>query len=290
MSAEKKLSLGTRKNLRDNEEKKKEHLTKLESVTGKTGLTFAFKDDVAVAEQLAKSGYSDRLGEIFYHNYLNQLEESFTKLCASDHAKSALQRKWTSSAIIFELDAKAEGYQQITFPSGDLRMACKPDNIWTNITRLGEDVEGQLTSDAAGVTLSLKYANNIRDYEEKAAGFLADIGTAVGRSGAVTFVVEDVKAVDAQLNKSGYANRLGEIIWGAYLEQLSGKLTKLCGDDMVKEAIGASFSKNLVFRLDPKCSGYQNCKFEAGNLVMFCKPDNIWTNISTLGEDIEKQL
>jgi len=211
-------------------------------------------------------------------------------LCADEHAKSALQRKWTTNKIFYETDAKAEGYQQITFPNGDLRMSSKPENIWTNISRLGEDVTAQLTSDAAGVTLSLKSAKNIRDYEEKAAGHLANIGTAIGRGGPVTFVVEDVKAVDAATIKNGYANRLGEIIWGAYLENLSNQLTKLCKDDMVKEAIAASFSKNLIFRLDPKCSGYQNCKFDGGNLVMFCKPDNIWTNISTLGGDIEKQL
>jgi len=169
-------------------------------------------------------------------------------------------------------------------------LSCKPDNIWSNISSLGADIPDQLTSEYNGVTLSLKSAQNIREYEEKAQVHLAAIGTAIGRGGPVNFVVEDIPGVDTQLNKNGYNNRIGEVIWEAYLSQISSKLTSLCGDDMVKEAIGDSFKNNLIFKLDAKCEGYQNSKFADGNLVMFCKPDRIWSNLSSLGDDIEKQL
>jgi len=284
------LPLNGSKNLKEYEDKRDEYLRTIGGAVGRNGLEFVFKDLKALDAQMKKNGYADRIGEVFFGSYLQQLSEFVTKLCENDQSKEAFARKWTSSKIVFEMDAKAQGYQEITFPNGDLRIACKPDNIWTNIGQLGDGVVDQLTSTILNVTLALKSAQNIREYDEKAQGYLAQIGTAIGRSGPVTFTVEDIKAVDAALNKNGYNNRLGEVIWGSYLEQISSKLTSLCGDDMVKEAIGASFTKNLIFKLDPKCSGYQNCKFADGNLVMFCKPDSIWTNISTLGEDIEKQL
>jgi len=283
------LPLKSAANLRQNVEKMTEHLGTIATATGKSGLEFAFTDIKAVDEQLKKNGYESRLGEVFYDNYLQYLAESLTKLCADDAAKTSLNQKWTSNKIFFETDLKAPTYQNVNFPGGDLRLSCKPDNIWTNISYLGGDIPDQLTSEYNGVALSLKSVQNIREYEEKGQAHLAAIGTALGRA-APTFIVEDLKAVDAQLTKNGYANRVGEVLWEAYLSQISSKLTSLCADDMTKEAVGDSFKNNLVFKLDAKCEGYQNCKFADGNLVMFCKPDNIWTNISYLGEDIEKQL
>lgn len=284
------LALTGSKNLKEYEGKRDEYLQTIGAAVGRTGLEFVFKDLKALDAQMKKNGYEDRLGEVFYGSYLQQLAEFVTKLCENDQAKEAFARKWTTKRILFETDAKAQGYQEITFPNGDLRIACKPDSIWTNIGQLGDNVVDQLTSTILGTSLSLKSAQNIREYDEKAQGYLAQIGTAIGRTGPINFTVEDIKGVDAALNKNGYNNRLGEVIWGSYLEQISSKLTSLCADDMVKEAIAGAFTKNLVFKLDPKAAGYQNCKFDAGNLVMFCKPDSVWTNISTLGEDIEKQL
>jgi len=284
------LPLKSAGNLRANIEKMNEHLQTIAAATGKSGLEFGFKDIKAVDAQLKKNGYESRIGEVFYGTYLQNLADSLTKLCADESSKVALNQKWTSSKIFFETDAKAVTYQNVNFPGGDLRISCKPDNIWTNISQLGDDIPGQLTSEFAGVSLPLKSAKNIRDYDEKAQVHLAAIGDAIGRGAPVTFVCEDVKAVDAQLTKNGYAHRVGEVIWEAYLSQIASKLTSLCKDDMVKEAIGDSFKNNLIFKLDPKATGYQNCVFKDGNLVMSCKPDNIWTNISSLGDDIEKQL
>jgi len=284
------LSLKSANNLRAHADKRQEYLDAIGAAVGKTGLEFLIKNMKDVDAQLAKNGYENRMGEILYGSYLQQLSEYLTKFCGNEQAKISLNRKWTSNRIVFETDAKAQNYQEVTFPNGDLRMACTPSNIWCNISYLGENIPDLLSSDILGVTLSLKSAQNIREYEEKAAGYLAQIATAIGRAGAVTFVVEDIPGVDAALNKNGYNNRIGEIIWGSYLEQISSKLTSLCGDDMVKEAIGDGFKNNLVFKIDPKAENYQNCKFADGNLVMFCKPGNLWTNISSLGEDIEKQL
>jgi len=284
------LPLKSASNLRQHSEKRDEYLASIATVTGKSGLEFSFKDIKALDAQLKKNGYENRMGEVFYGNYLQYLNDYLKKFCADEFAKTALNQKWTSNKIFFETDAKAPTYQNINFPGGDLRLSCKPDNIWSNISYLGGDVPDQLTSEYNGVTLPLKSAQNIREYEEKGAVHLATIGTAIGRSGPVTFVVEDIPGVDVQLNKNGYNNRIGEVLWEAYLNQIAGKLKSLCGDDMVKEAIGDSFKNNLIFKLEPKCEGYQNCKFADGNLVMFCKPDRIWSNLSYLGDDIEKQL
>jgi hypothetical protein len=284
------LPLKSANNLRQNEEKMVEYLKAIEAATGKCGLEFSFRDIKALDAQLKKNGYENRIGEVFYANYLQYLADYLGKFCANEYAKTALNQKWTSNKIFFETDQKAPGYQNVNFPNGDMRLYCKPDNIWTNISYLGEDIPDQLTSEYNGITLPLKSAQNIREYEEKAQAHLAAIGAALGRSGPVSFVVEDLKAVDAALTKNGYAHRVGEVLWEAYLSQIASKLTSLCADDMVKEALGDAFKNNLVFKTEPKCEGYQNCKFVDGNLVMFCKPDNIWTNISYLGEDIEKQL
>jgi len=284
------LPLKSAANLREHVEKMKEHLATIESATGKSGLEFAFKDIKAVDAQLHKNGYAHRVGEI-QSTYLQNLAEFLTPMCADANAKTALNQKWTSNKIFFEMDMKSPTYQNVNFPGGDMRLYCKPENIWTNINSLGADIPDQLTSQSNGVVLSLKSVQNIREYEEKASGYLEAIGTAIGRGSPVKFVVEDLKGVDEQLNKNGYNNRVGEVLWEGYLSQISSKLTSLCGDEMVKDAIGDSFKANLVFKFDPKCEGYQSCKFDATkNLVMSCKPTNIWTNISSLGEDIEKQL
>lgn len=284
------LPLKSAADLREYDGKKAEHLATIATAVGKGDLEFGFTDIKAVDEQLKTNGYAHRIGEVFYSTYLQYLSEYLTKFCADEHAKAALNQKWTSNKIFFELDAKAPRYQTVNFPGGDLRVSCKPDNIWTNISDLGADIPDQLTSEVHGVTLSLLSAQNIREHEEKAQAHLEAIGTAIGRGGPVTFVVEDLKGVDEAMSKNGYQNRTGEVIWDSYLSQISSKLTGLCSDEMVKEAIADSFKNNLVFKLDPKCQGYQNCKFADGNLVMFCKPENIWTNLSDLGGDIEKQL
>jgi len=284
------LPLKSAANLRQHLEKTNEHLATIATASGKSGLEFSFKDIKAVDAQLKKNGYENRVGEI-QTTYLQNLADFLTPMCADAAAKTALNQKWTSNKIFFDMDAKSPTYQNVNFPGGDMRLYCKPDNIWTNISTLGADIPDQLTSEYNGVVLSLKSVQNIRLYEEKASGYLETIATAIGRKSPVTFVVEDLKGVDEQLNKNGYNNRVGEVLWEAYLNQISTKLKSLCADDMVKDAIGDSFTANLVFKLDPKCDGYQNCKFDANkNLVMFCKPSNIWTNISYLGEDIEKQL
>jgi len=283
------LPLKSAANLRENEEKMVEYLAAIGNATGKSGLEFSFKDIKAVDAQLKKNGYENRIGEIFFANYLQNLSDYLTKFCADEHAKAALNQKWLSNKILFELDQKAPTYQSVNFPGGDLRLSCKPDNIWTNISYLGEDIPDQLTSEYNGVVLSLKSAQNVREYEEKSQSHLERIGTALGR-GKPSYTVTDLKQIDAALTKNGYANRVGEVIYEAYVSQIADKLTSLCADDMVKEAIADSFKNNLVFKLEPKCEGYQNCKFADGNLVMFCKPDNIWTNLSSLGDDIEKQL
>jgi len=283
------LPLKSAANLRKHLEKTNEYLGTIGTVTGKSGVEFTFKDIKAVDAQLLKNNYANRIGEI-QTTYLENLVASLTKLCADATAKTSLNQKWTSNKIYFELDAKAPTYQNVNFPGGDMRVSCKPENIWTNISTLGADIPDQLTSEHTGVGLSLKSVQNIHNYEEKAQVHLLAVGTAIGRGGPVTFVVEDLKTCDEALNKSNYKNRVGEILYEAYLSQIASKLTAICKDDMVKEAIGDSFKGNLVFRLDEKCSGYQNCKFENGNLVMFCKSTNIWTNISNLGGDIEGQL
>jgi len=276
--------------LRQYAPKMQEYLDAIAGATGKSGLEFKIKNLIAVDAQLKKSGYAHRAGDVFYETYLQQLSGSVTTLCKNDDAKSALNRKWTSSSIFFEVDEKSVGYQQISFPNGDMRLSCKADYISSNIYQLGDDIPAQLTSDVRGVSLSLKSAQNLREYEEKGNVYLEAIGTAIGRGGPVTFVVEDIKVVDEVLNKSGYNNRIGEIMWETYLKQISEKLTSLCGDAMVKEAIGDVFKGNLIFKFEAKTDTYQNCKFKDGNLVMSCKPDHLSTNIYTLGDDIEKQL
>lgn len=284
------LSLKSAANLREYAPKRDEFCAAIAATTGKSSVEFTFTDIKLMDAEVAKKGYENRLGEVFFNSYLQQLSESLTRLCANEAAKAALNQKWTSNKVYFELDAKAPSYQNVDFVNGDLRMSAKADYIWSNLGELGNDIPDKLTSEVLGVTLSLKSAQNIREYEEKAQVHLAAIGNSIGRGGPVTFVVEDVKGVDEALNKRNYTNRMGEVIYEAYLTQISEKLASLCKDDMVKEAIGDSFKNNLVFKLDPKAEGYQNCKFVGGNLVMSCKPDYIWTNISTLGEDIEKQL
>ena len=239
--ADKKLSLPTRKNIRDNEEKKKEHLARIEATTGKGGVEFTIKDDIQVAEQLASKGYADRMGEIFYDSYLNQLAEAVEKACKDNDAKEAFLNTWTTNKITFELDQKAQNYQQITFVNGDLCMACQPSNIWSNISNLGQDIEGRLTSTFAGESLSLKSAANLREYAPKREEHLGAIATATGKSN-VEFFFKNLKAVDAALSSRGYDNRPGEIFFSSYLEHLAGSLAKLCDNEHAKTSLNQKWT------------------------------------------------
>jgi hypothetical protein len=279
--ADKKLSLGTRKNLRDNEEKKKASLERIEKASGKSGVEFTIKNDIAVAESLASNGYADRIGEVFYDAYLSQLAESIEKLCADADNRAALGGSWTSNKIFFETDEKTEGYQQITIVNGDLRLSCKASNIWTNLSYLGGDLEGRLTSPYGGEVLSLKTASNLRQNDEKKNENLATIATATGKSG-LEFSFKDIKAVDATLAKNGYENRMGEVFYANYLQYLAESLTKLCADPTSKAAINQKWTSNKIFfETDLKAPTYQNVNFPGGDLRISCKPDNIWVHRKT---------
>ena len=62
-------------------------------------------------------------------------------------------------------------------------------------------------------------------------------------------------------------------------------------DDMVKEAIQEKVTANKIRFEFGQTSYYEpEVKFEGGVLVIFQKPENFWSNVGDLGQNIEKIL
>ena len=141
-----KLSLKSRKNLRDNEAKRDEYLARIGAATDKKDVVYEM-DDAAVDEALNTARYTNRIGEICYDKRLAELTEKIEKLCADEMTKEALNEAWTTNKIIFDVDPSngVTGFHQHSkFADGNLVMMCKAEEIFTNIGEIGDEIEGQL--------------------------------------------------------------------------------------------------------------------------------------------------
>jgi hypothetical protein len=280
-----KLSLKSRKNLKENDEKKSAALKRIEAATGKSGIEFTM-DEIAIDADLNSNGYDNRIGEVVYDSRLTILADKIEKFCADNLSKGALTTAWTSNTISFNLDENAEGYQTIAVVDGNLVMTCKPGNVWTNIDALANDLADKLTVSGG---LSLESEKNLAENEPKLKEALASIEKATGKSGLE--LVFDKAAIDEALNKSGYDHRLGEIVYDSRMGILATFLTKFCSDEDNKEALLELWTSNKIrFEFQDDTPTYQNTKVDNGDFVMYCKPDNIWSNIDSIGNDLEEQL
>ncbi|KAL6040992.1 hypothetical protein QOT17_025137 [Balamuthia mandrillaris] len=139
--------------------------------------------------------------------------------------------------------------------------------------------------------LSLKHRKDLSANTPHKENALQEIKQATGQE-SWRFELSEEELVDINEKvESGYRDRLGTVLYGIYLPQLAKRITQLCKDERVKEALLEGASKRVItFRLVERTERYQECRFEEGVLVMQCMPYRLWTNIDTLGNDIEERL
>jgi len=235
-----------------------------------------------------KAGYTDRVGE-FVLDYLKAIHRNLERAFKEDEtARSALHSHWTTGVIRLTLGTNKKNeykYTETQVDNGDLVVTIYQ---FSNVSDTAADVVSKLGDPETG--LSLKSALNVKKYEEAKNEHLAALKETVGLAADVT-VDADLKTLDATVNKLGYENRVGEFIFDDILKALLNNLKRSCADEMAKEAIGEAWATGVIrFAEDKKCKSYHSCDFVDGDLVISYKSENLISNISDIGNDIEGKL
>eukprot|EP00727_Mastigamoeba_balamuthi_P010413 m51a1_g5995 hypothetical protein (280) ;mRNA; f:291756-293033 len=276
------LPLPLRKAIRDAEAKKPEYIAAIEDVFGIKGVTF--ECDYAALHAALAAGSKEQVPNVI-DAYLRDFASGAKRLLEDGTTREWWVRDWTSKKIVFRVAPKAfSGYCRQVLEGGVLFWEVKADTFYTNVDELASRAP-------AGLSGNLELAKNLKEYEPKRAENLAAIAAALG-VGSVEFEA-DIDAVNAAAKDRGYDNRAGEILFDWYLGGLASNLKRMCGDEMVKEAMREAVSaKKIVFRINsnPKGGSYTHDFFEGGALVVEVKPGNLACNVGDCGSELEKLL
>jgi len=140
--------------------------------------------------------------------------------------------------------------------------------------------------DPSNKALSMVLRKNIKEYEPKKQEALARIQTVTGVAFTME-VVGDVHKLNESLDSS-YKDRLGEVYWGSYADNIAQLIEAKCGDDMTKSAfLDATPKRKILIRPTDQeresGGGYQRVSIDDGCLVVeYSHPGNFWTNISEI--------
>jgi len=265
----------------------KENMEKINAAVGKT---WTFECDIAkiVSDPEAK-GYADRPGEIIYGSYLEQMAQCIEDNCKDELTKEELLGAVNKNKLMFRFNPKTNGYQQWVIEDGVLIVQCKATNFWTNVYDVANANFDKLV-DWDKSKLPLVSRKDMKKYEEKYQEHLANIRQTVGKDWVVDF---DWKTICSYPTVDpGYKGREGEILMDSYMERIAQCISENCKDDMVKEALVEAVSANkIIFRLNEKTVGYHQWLIEKGCLVLQCKGNNLWCNLSDVGyQKLDKLL
>lgn len=287
------LTVLTRKNIKDKEVSMIKHLKTIEK---DSGIKFEVEVDwVSVVPAFNAKGYSDRAGEIVYDWYLAGLAGSITSYCKDAIQKESLVESFAERhTISFHIhDPAPEGhatdYVWVTNESGVLTINISKDRACSNTSNTGSDLAKACSGDGP---LTVTTRKNIKDKETERKKHLTRIQKATG----IEFEVEvDWVEFAAAAAAKGNTDRVGEIVYGWYLDGLAGNLEKLCKDEMAKEAVGEVCGKKTIqFRLVPQeelGTNYQTVTFsDDGAMIISTSKDRICSNTSNTGSDIESRL
>lgn len=287
------LSLVLRKNIRDATPTMTANLEKIREASG---IDFVVEIDFAGVKAAlpADNSYGDRLGECFYSYYLSPLANNVKRFCENPLQREAfiehLSEKKTIRFVLTKNKLGGNGYSQTSDDQGVLLCTIPISNFCTNVDYLGSDLS---TSLAGSGPLSLSQRKNIADYNEKLQIHLATINTATG----IDFDVEiDWAEVAKHFSDSSYKDRLGEAFYDWYIGALARSLTKLCADELGKEAFvdrcGAKKTIRFTITEKPKDEHvyvYSDIPSD-GTLVILVPKKKLCTNVDYTGADIEKLL
>ena len=102
----------------------------------------------------------------------------------------------------------------------------------------------------------------------------------------------------AACEERGYKDRAGEVVYDWYLGALANSITKLCSDNMSKEAFQESCEKKVIAfilhtgpqeeLLSAYC--YSQTTFEDGVLKVLIPKERLCSNVGDTGTDMESRL
>jgi len=163
-------------------------------------------------------------------------------------------------------------------------------NFWVNISYLV--IDDHLRKFVGKNGLNLTSQIDLRDNEFHKIRHLERLKNVTGVDWTFEF---DYHAINPRIMSTPYRNRLGEILWGSYLDEITSAIERLCTDDLVKEAILEGITTHrMEFRLvDNKTLKeveYQMLKLQNGILYLETSPEKFWTNLGNYDRPLEALL
>jgi hypothetical protein len=290
-----KLSLTTRKNIKDSEPKLQANLKK---ITAATGITFDTEFDWMVLAPVAEEkGYKDRVGEIVYDWYLGGLASSIESFCKDPIQKESFVESFGSAKrITFEIYDPEEGdysYVKTKNDNGSLVIRTPKERFVSNTSNTGDDLSKTCSGDSGPMTVATR--KNIKDQEATRKKNLTRIQKATG----IDFEV-DVDWVDAATvsKDRGYEDRVGEIIYNWYLDGLASSIETFVKDAIQKESFVETFGEKKTIAITivrgeldeehPHRYAYSWINNKDGHLEINIPEARFCSNTSNTGDNLSK--
>lgn len=220
------------------------------------------------------------------------MAENVTAFCKDPIQREAFVETFgTNKKITFELYQHTKGdpgyYNRTRNDNGTLMMGSNVDCFISNTGEIGKDLSVTCSGDAVMTVATRK---NIKDFEAQRDANLGRINKAVGLEFSLD--IDWVPFAKKLSTQSAYANRVGWMMYDAYLDGLATNLEALCKDDMSKEAVAEACEKKTIhFVLDEQLDrGYGNCTFDDGVLTVTLPASRFGSNVGILGQDIASRL
>lgn len=305
-TSNKEMALSLRKNIKEYEPKKAEHLA---AIKGFTDIDFDVEIEGDIVALNAKSSYTDRMGECFWKAYMENIAEFFERNKANDSfVLGEFVKNLTAKTIVIRCttEPRPSGgkYQRLSVEDGKFVVTFTDEHLRCNISEIcfakcedvpitgskpsSDDPElsagtNEFSKDNTALPLSLR--KNIKENEEARDKHLKEIASILGEE--MTLRIEHEPLLASSDLRSDYVDRLGDILMNSVLGQLPELFRNKLDDDMCKEAFLDEVSKKtIVFAVAPtkRPSGgaYHRIRFEDGEMRVEFDADQVWTNVNDL--------
>jgi hypothetical protein len=294
-SADVKLPLAVKKEIRDKEAGKTAALAPLTALVG-APVTFNWSVEQNW-KALEGDGSQANLVSAVVEQYLPAVIYALTRELKDELVKEKFLSLWTTKNITFTIEKQDYkepeknvhvwgGYNGLRLKDGALDIYLWPSTFWTNVGHVENFKFSDLLKNAAG-DLPLAIKQQIRDTQAQRDAACERIAKAVG----VDKVTWNINSDAANIIKRGdkdYEFDVSPAI--QYIEALAYVLEKKCADEMVKEAVADVF-KNKVVGVKvvddlSKVSGlkihssYNGIQFDEGGIYVITVPNYWWCNVS----------
>lgn len=224
--------------------------------------------------------------------YLEGLADNVTAFCKDPTQKEAFVETFgAKKRITFEVYDHTKGdpgyYNRTRNDNGTLMMGSNKECFISNTGEIGKDLSVTCSGDSV---MNVATRKNIQDFEGKRDENLARINKAVGLEFSLD--IDWVPFAKLLSATQAYKDRIGWMIYEAYLESLADNLETLCKDEMSKEAVQEACDKKTIrFALDENLErGYGDCTFVDGVLTLSFPPARFGSNVGIIGQDIASRL